>query len=451
MKSLSTYLDAMFFEEEVGVVLNSKCSKNEKIIKEQSFLSGKLRADFYLPYGCEAMSWPPKTVVEIKTVLQYSSISRIYQSFLHLYQKGEIAKLIIIYRNSGNSSSNFNKYLIPLDAKFIEICDMSKLGGGENSENKKNSQKIFSEIDVVDKAKDAFNNMRYTFFLGAGLSMDAKLPSWSELLESLLTPTNNKPFKHINTANADAISVSMGYSAIVTGRYALDGYLRDTSKSREDNYQDFIEKIRTVLYRRKSNKSALITSVSKAIKRKKPAQIITYNYDELLDELLNKKDFYSVSDNFIPRTNQIPIYHVHGMITRDNTRPSNSVLSEKDYHQLYSNPHNWVNVVQLNALYTSTCFFIGFSMTDPNQRRLLELAREKDINSDESDRLPHFVFLKKTPLKGEASESVNNEHWKEIEYMMSDFGLNVIWFNDFCDLPQILDYISGITKSKPQI
>ena len=108
------------------------------------------------------------------------------------------------------------------------------------------------------------------------------------------------------------------------------------------------------------------------------AKIITYNFDDLLDEFLNKKDFYSVSDNIIPRTKEVPIYHVHGMISRDNTRPSNSVLSEKDYHHLYSNPHNWANVVQLNALYTSTCFFIGFSMTDPNQRRLLELARAKD-------------------------------------------------------------------------
>ena len=243
----------------------------------------------------------------------------------------------------------------------------------------------------------------------------------------------------------------MGYSSIVTGRYALDGYLRDSQKDEDENYQDFIERIRKVLYKKKNYKSALIASVAKAVKRKKPAQIITYNYDDLLDELLNKKDFYSVSDNIIPRTKDVPIYHVHGMISRDNTRPSNSVLSEKDYHHLYSNPHNWANVVQLNALYTSVCFFIGFSMTDPNQRRLLELARAKDKHSDDIDKLPHFVFLKKEPLKGEASKEVNEEHWHEIEYMMSDFGLNVIWYNDFSDLPKMIDYISGYTKNKPQI
>ena len=167
--------------------------------------------------------------------------------------------------------------------------------------------------------------------------------------------------------------------------------------------------------------------------------------------MLSSKAFYSVSDNYIPRTKSIPIYHVHGMISRDKTKASNSVLSEREYHQLYRNPHNWANIVQLNALYTSTCFFVGFSMTDPNQRRLLELAREKDICSDVIGELPHFVFLKKDHLKGEAAEVVNEEHWHEIEIMMSDFGLNVIWFNEFEELPKIINYISGVSKEKPDV
>ena len=62
-----------------------------------------------------------------------------------------------------------------------------------------------------------------------------------------------------------------------------------------------------------------------------------------------------------------------------------------------------------------------------------------------------MFFFKQTPLKGEASDEVNKEHWREIEYLMSDFGLNVIWYKDFSDLPKIIDYISGYTKNKPQI
>ena len=448
MRTLSSYLEAKLFEDKIGDYLASICSNDEEIVKE-SFVSGRMMADFYLPNGCKAMQWPSKTVIEVKNIIRYSSISRIFQSYYVLFKEQKISQLVIIH-NSLISNDSFKKYLETLDSKFIKIYNVNELVRKGNFPNKE-IKEIPSKVDVIDKAKDAYNNMRYTFFLGAGLSMDAQLPSWSALLESLLKSENRKPFEYINNANSESISSAMGYSSIVTGRYALDGYLRDNQKDEDENYQDFIERIRKVLYKKKNYKSALIASVAKAVKRKKPAQIITYNYDYLLDELLNKKDFYSVSDNIIPRTKDVPIYHVHGMISRDNTRPSNSVLSEKDYHHLYSNPHNWANVVQLNALYTSVCFFIGFSMTDPNQRRLLELARAKDKHSDDIDKLPHFVFLKKEPLKGEASKEVNEEHWHEIEYMMSDFGLNVIWYNDFSDLPKMIDYISGYTKNKPQI
>ena len=448
MRTLSSYLEAKLFEDKIGDYLASICSNDEEIVKE-SFVSGRMMADFYLPNGCKAMQWPSKTVIEVKNIIRYSSISRIFQPYYVLFKEQKISQLVIIH-NSLISNDSFKKYLETLDSKFIKIYNVNELVRKGDFPNKE-IKEIPSKIDVIDKAKDAYNNMRYTFFLGAGLSMDAQLPSWSALLESLLKSENKKPFEYINNANSESISSAMGYSSIVTGRYALDGYLRDSQKDEDENYQDFIERIRKVLYKKKNYKSALITSVAKAVKRKKPAQIITYNYDDLLDELLNKKDFYSVSDNIIPRTKDVPIYHVHGMISRDNTRPSNSVLSEKDYHHLYSNPHNWANVVQLNALYTSVCFFIGFSMTDPNQRRLLELARAKDKHSDDIDKLPHFVFLKKEPLKGEASKEVNEEHWHEIEYMMSDFGLNVIWYNDFSDLPKMIDYISGYTKNKPQI
>ncbi len=449
MKPLNSYLEAKMFEDYIWKYLFSNCSEKEKIYRDHRFFAGNTVVDFYLPAGCKSLGYPPKTAVEVKIFFNYPSISRIFQSYYPLYKHGVISKLIVFYKKISINES-LNKFLASLKENFISIQEFSEIQEDEKNINNIKPQEISDNTEAIEQAKEAYNNMRYTLFLGAGLSMDAKLPSWSELLESLLKNEKGKPFKFINKANSESISSAMGNSTIITGRYALDGYLKDNSKSDEENRQDFIERIRAVLYRRKGNKSQLIASVSRAIKRKKPEQIITYNYDDLLDELLDKKLFYSVSDGTIPRTKQIPIYHVHGMISRDNTKPSNSVLSEKDYHFLYSNPHNWANVVQLNALYTSTCFFLGFSMTDPNQRRLLELARAKDSQSDDIENLPHFVFLKKEPLKGEASEDVNKEHWEEVEYMMSEFGLNVIWFNEFDELPRILDYISGISKNKPQ-
>lgn len=448
MKELKSYIEAKTFEDKVGEILSALCVGDEIVVKEHLFPSVRLQCDYFLPLGCQANQWPNSTIVEVKSYFRYPTISRLYERYYPLYIKGVISKLVIIVDDT--ISENVKTFVSSFKSPYIEVIGYDELGSdnipvkGSVGDNK-------SKSDILEKARDAFNNNRFSFFLGAGLSMDAKLPSWSELLAALLESEDNKPFKYINKANSDSIFSSMGYSTIVAGRYAQDGFLHNSVNNEADNNQQFIERIRKVLYKRYNKKSLLIKSVAQAVKRKKPAQIITYNYDDLLENMLSSKAFYSVSDNYIPRTKSIPIYHVHGMISRDKTKASNSVLSEREYHQLYRNPHNWANIVQLNALYTSTCFFVGFSMTDPNQRRLLELAREKDICSDVIGELPHFVFLKKDHLKGEAAEVVNEEHWHEIEIMMSDFGLNVIWFNEFEELPKIINYISGVSKEKPDV
>ena len=49
---------------------------------------------------------------------------------------------------------------------------------------------------------------------------------------------------------------------------------------------------------------------------------------------------------------------------------------------------------------------------------------------------------------GEAVKAVNEEHCKQIETMMLELGLNVIWFDDFKDLPKCLLYVFGGERQK---
>lgn len=79
-------------------------------------------------------------------------------------------------------------------------------------------------------------------------------------------------------------------------------------------------------------------------------------------------------------------------------------------------------------------------MMDSNQRRLLDLACNRDINCTGSDKASHYVFLKKQTLQGENVKEVNDEHCGEVEKMMFDLGLNVVW-NDV--------YIVGKTRVNP--
>lgn len=79
-----SYLAAKLFEDKVGDFLTSICP-NGTVEREKSFLSGMVRADYYLTKGCQAKKWPPRTAIEVKCRLLYSSISWIYQQYLPLF------------------------------------------------------------------------------------------------------------------------------------------------------------------------------------------------------------------------------------------------------------------------------------------------------------------------------------------------------------------------------
>lgn len=65
-------------------------------------------------------------------------------------------------------------------------------------------------------------------------------------------------------------------------------------------------------------------------------------------------------------------------------------------------------------------------MKDPNLRRLLELANKEGSKK-------HCVFLKK-------SEHGHTDGEVELtRIIMSRLGLNVIWFNEYAELPDMLD------------
>ena len=113
---------------------------------------------------------------------------------------------------------------------------------------------------------------------------------------------------------------------------------------------------------------------------------------------------------------------------------STPVLSEEDYHNIYKEAFHWSNIEQLHALDRTTCFFIGFSMSDPNLRRLLEISQSKGDGGKN-----HYVFLRRGNFSNDSNRDMEN--LTILKNMMNDLGLNVIWFKDFNELPQLLKRI----------
>ena len=192
--------------------------------------------------------------------------------------------------------------------------------------------------------------------------------------------------------------------------------------------------------------SELFKAIVAAIKTNKVNQVVTFNYDDLVETALINHgiDVHSVFDRTHFSGNEFPVYHVHGMIPQFRQIDSTPVLSEKEYHTLYKESFHWSNVVQLQALSSTTCFFIGLSMNDPNLRRLLDISSNGmgTLSKDTATgRACHYAILERKPLNPQAPNAEkDNEHFTLQERMMQDLGINIIWYDygKYDEIPTII-------------
>ena len=107
------------------------------------------------------------------------------------------------------------------------------------------------------------------------------------------------------------------------------------------------------------------------------------------------------------------------------------VLSEEDYHQLYSNPYSWANLVQVSLLMTYSCLFVGVSLAAyRNIRRLLDTCRALPIAHR------HFAIIG-APTAGltRGSHKLEEQLMRAHEFDLRSLGVEPIWIKDFIRLP----------------
>lgn len=445
-------IQSYMFEQEMYSRISATLSTEEKskfnelrtpIIRSNGSFFRSYRPNIYLPIGCKQLEFNGPTYIYTKNRLIPGTISRYKRLFYELKKApdNKVDNFVIVYQEADIEK----EYIKNANEDWFQILDVSDLEDrGLKESNKEKGLPKDNQKSLIEKAKQTFESGDIVLFLGAGVSMSVGLPSWDKLLKKIMKKGTSVP-----ESDFDFISEQCFDSSIITARYIKNLYRNEHESKKgkalpnENIELTFKEMLLTELYPSELNikdnnkeKYKLIKNIGSMISSKKVESIITYNYDDLMEQELERRNINYTSINGKNRwlKGDIPIYHVHGLLLSDkkDIMDSDIILSEREYHKAYKESYNWATVEQLHALRYKCCFFIGLSMSDPNLRRLLDLATE---GSDKE--LHHFVFLQnktKSPFHTPKNAEI-------IQSMMNGFGLNVIWYQEHDDLPGILNQI----------
>ena len=411
------------------------------MVRGEQLLHFLYPVDFYTETGLSRLRIPPHSCIEYKERIVSDTIYRVNEFAKRHYQVYPGSKVYLLYQEEGDLVE-----LAIREAKRIRLAEVYQVDDFLNRVERvaKTNERIDAlERDwrnerelLIDNARVAFQEDHCSFFLGAGVSMDAGGPSWEDLLRRIL-----KRFKKIGKQkDFEKVYKQCGNSPIILGRYAA---------SNEKSLNDISEYLRRYILYRNINldKSELVKAICEAVigpngdderivESNRIDSIITYNYDDLVETALEDRGVSVARISVKGRSTrtEFPVYHVHGLIPYDKRGIiATPILSEKEYHKIYKESYHWSNVEQLHALDRNTCFFIGLSMTDPNLRRLLDISQ---TNSDKECR--HFAFLKRDPLFKPEDVEMNRHHFNTIEFQLSDLGVHVIWYENHSEVPDII-------------
>jgi NAD-dependent SIR2 family protein deacetylase len=325
--------------------------------------------------------------------------------------------------------------------------------------------KSYTRKEIVHKLATYYKNRKLVLVLGAGVSMDFGLPNWETLLQELMMTTMNQEQKVASVLSKSFTNI-FSPSPLIAGRYLQNHYA--------EKQLSFEEAIRKVLYKEldiKKQSELMDEIINFCIGQDKSQNldsIITYNFDDILEQRLSKannqfpyKSIYGIGMN---PYGQLPIFHVHGFLQQKGklTDQNQITFGESVYHKQYNDIYSWNNFVQINKFRDSNCLFIGSSLTDPNIRRLLDIAKKQKGDSEEDF---HFVF--KLRYREEAIKVRLESLLKENQHLLNEkslakmnfeetvkflidiierfdesdtasFGVKTIWINDWKEIPEIM-------------
>ncbi|MCL1078803.1 hypothetical protein D5R81_12740 [Parashewanella spongiae] len=222
--------------------------------------------------------------------------------------------------------------------------------------------KMNSDQDNLNKLAEIFDQDT-VLFIGSGVSAQANLPSWKELVEWLTDYTST------SGGNVKTASSFIGKGDLIKAATALTDELNKTNKSLPDFFTNY--KKCSIF------KSAAPQKIHQLISKLPTRALITPNYDLLLEQTFNSH-IQVVHRSNIDVLNDIKhgrlrnfIYKYHGCITC----PESIILNYEHYNR--ATHSNKIDFEALKCLLqTKTFVFIGAGLNDPDLNYIQEYLTE---------------------------------------------------------------------------
>lgn len=324
--------------------------------------------------------------------------------------------------------------------KIIAVVKMDSLRttkGFQQAEDSVNVEPKYLDEKISSLHKALLDN-RLSLVCGAGISKPSDIPEWDVLLTEIL----NNALTELVGAKSNQIDSIKLLEKLPKSNLIIARTLQDILKD------DFPQKVRETLYAKKkmSYNPTIVyphSDLMKAIVElarprrtgKRLESIITLNFDDIIEQSLTLAgvDFCSIwKEGQTCEVEALPIYHVHGFLPMcGELDEPNLVFGENSYHTQYVDPFIWSNLIQLTTFSSNICLFIGLSLNDPNIRRLLDYSQRKN------NAKKHYIIYKIMPQKSYSDKVAT----MLIEKDALSLGLNVIWVNEFEQIPEILGRI----------
>ncbi|UZD21804.1 SIR2 family protein [Algoriphagus halophytocola] len=273
---------------------------------------------------------------------------------------------------------------------------------------------------MVDEIVKAIEKNSFGIYVGAGLSMGAELPSWSQFLNDLISILEKKDIASNRVSE-------MRDLALIPSKYLM---LAEEIRSL---IQNDLEK----LVREKfEDKSKQPTAVHDALVKIKSKFIITTNYDTLIERALVKNfsnffpTVYTYKDassiNYSLWNGDFFVLKAHG----DAKTPKEIILTERDYRNIIYNQMGYQSI--LHAIFsTNSILFLGVSLDDPELTLLLRYIH----NIFHGGTPNHYALLPKDKITA-----------TEIENWRKDFNIHIITYDPKDNHVEVAGFIDEILK-----